>query len=115
MLATFLVLGGFLLWQFGDAPNLQRATLAQRAEATAKEVVSADGSARPVEISADFSQADVPGQNPLLVTAYVERAPSADRSAKALERGLRKRIGQELRREVPSATPLVDVTVLDAP
>jgi uncharacterized hydrophobic protein (TIGR00271 family) len=115
LLATLLALGGFLLWQFGDAPELQRATLAQRAEATAQEVVSADGYARPVRISAGFSQSDIPGQNPLLVTAYVERTPSADRSAETLERDLRQRIGRELEREVPSATPLVDVTVLDAP
>ena len=47
------------------------------------------------------------------MTAYVERMPSAKRSAEALEQDLRQRIGRELRREVPSATPLVDVTVLD--
>ena len=113
LLATFLALGGFLLWQFGDAPGLQRATLAQRAEATAQEVVRTDGSLHPIQISATFAEADIPNQNPLLVTAYVKRVPSAKRSTEALEQDLRQQIGRELRREIPNATPLVDVTVLD--
>ncbi len=113
LLATFLTLGGFLLWQFGDAPSLQRDTLAQRAEATAQEAVMKDGSVHPIQISAKFTEADIPNQNPLLVTAYVERTPSTKRSAVAMEQDLRQRIGRELRREISSATPLVDVTVLD--
>ena len=113
LLATFLALGGFLLWQFGDAPGLQRATLAQRAEATAQEVVRTDGSLHPIQISATFAEADIPNQNPLLVTAYVKRVPSTKRSTEALEQDLRQQIGRELRREIPNATPLVDVTVLD--
>ncbi len=113
LVATFLSLGGFLLWQFGDAPGLQRATLAQRAEATVQEIVRTGGSVHPIQISATFAEADILNQNPLFVTAYVERAPSAKRSTEALEQNLRQRIGRELRREIPSATPLVDVTVLD--
>ena len=113
LLATLLALGGFLAWQFGNAPELQRASLAQRAEVAVHRAVGAGGPVQVVETTARFARADIPDQNTLLVTTYVEQmGPSARPPAEARERTLRERIGRELRREIPEATPLVDVTVL---
>ncbi len=114
LLATLLALGGFLAWQFGNAPELQRASLAQRAEAAVHRAVGTGGPVQVVETTARFARADIPDQNTLLVTTYVEQVgPAAGPPAEATERTLRERIGRELRREIPEATPLVDVTVLD--
>lgn len=113
LLATLLALGGFLAWQFGNAPELQRASLAQRAEVAVHRAVGAGGPVQVVETTARFARADIPDQNTLLVTTYVEQmGPSARPPVEATERTLRERIGRELRREIPEATPLVDVTVL---
>ena len=113
LLATLLALGGFLAWQFGNAPELQRASLAQRAEVAVHRAVGTGGPVQVVETTARFARADIPDQNTLLVTTYVEQVgPSAGPPAGATERTLRERIGRELRREIPEATPLVDVTVL---
>ena len=111
LLATLLALGGFLLWQFGDPPALRHASLAQRAEAVAQEVVEEGDSARPVAIDARFTEIGSPGPDPLLVTAYVE-ATGPDGPTQALKQSLGRRIEGALRREVPGANPLVDVTVL---
>jgi len=114
LLATLLALGGFLLWQFGDPPALRHASLAQRAEAIAQEVVEEGDSARPVAIDARFTEIGSPGPDPLLITAYVE-ATGPDGLTQALEQSLGRRIEGALRREVPGANPLVDVTVLGQP
>ncbi len=114
LLATVLALGGFLAWQFGNPPDLQRASLAQSAEVAVQRAVGGGGPVRLIETDARFARADVPNQNTLLVSAYVEQkeSPSGGPSAEATEQDIRERIGRELRREIPGATPLIDVTVL---
>ena len=54
--------------------------------------------------SVDFTRADFPNQDTLLVSAYVEQEESSSGGppAKATERGIRQRIGRELRRRSPS-------------
>ncbi len=100
--------------QLVDAPELQRASLAQRAEATVQEIVDEDDSAHLVEARVRFAQAGNPGQNTLLVEAYVQVTPSTG-TLTAAEMGgrLEERIRQALQRRMPDITPLVDVTVLD--
>jgi uncharacterized membrane protein len=114
LLATVLALGGFLAWQFGNPPELQRASLAQNAEVAVQRAVGTGGPVRLVETNARFARADVPNQNTLLVSAYVEQeeSPSGGPPAEATEQDIRERIGRELNREIPGATPLIDVTVL---
>ena len=113
LLATVLALGGLLAWQFGNPPELQRASLAQKAEVAVQRAVGTGGPVRVVETTARFARADVPNQNTLLVSTYVEEeGPSARPSPRVTEQALRERIGRELRREIPEAAPLVDVTVL---
>ena len=114
LLVTLLALGGFLLWQFGDPPALRHASLAQRAQAVAQEVVDEDDFARPVEIDARFTEIGAPGPDPLLVTAYVE-ATAPEGPTRAVEQDLSLRIEGALRREIPGADPLVDVTVVGQP
>ncbi|WP_207956221.1 hypothetical protein [Rubrobacter marinus] len=106
---------GFLAWQFGDPPELQRASLAREAEVVVQRAVGTGGPVRVVETDARFVRADVPNENTLLVSTYVEQeetTPGAASSADSTERALQERIGRELRREISEATPLVDVTVL---
>lgn len=112
LLATVLALGGFLFWQFGNPPELQRASLARKAEVAVQRAVGTGGPVRVVETNARFARADVPDQNTLLVSTYVQQESPSAEPAGVTERALRERIGRELRREIPAATPLVDVTVL---
>ncbi len=112
ILATMLALGGFLVWQFGNPPELQRASLARKAEVAVQRAVGTGGPVRVVETNARFARADVPNQNTLLVSTYVEQQNPSAEPAGATEQDLRERIGRELRREIPGATPLVDITVL---
>jgi uncharacterized hydrophobic protein (TIGR00271 family) len=111
--ASFLVslacLGGLLGWQFVDAPDLQRASLARRAAADAQRAIRVSGLAVPVEVRARFPRAELPGKYPLVVTAYVQKVVSMPDDA------LERRLSSEIRRALEGAAfPLIEVTVLDA-
>ncbi|MFC4172750.1 DUF389 domain-containing protein [Microvirga sp. GCM10011540] len=96
-------------WQFSEEPNLLRSSQAQRATADVRQVVQESGLAQLVQASAQFTRADIPGQNTMLVTLYVQT-----------DNGDAARVRQELSAAVKQvlaakydAVPLVDVTVLE--
>ena len=105
---SLLALAALLAWQFSSSPNLQRSTTAQRAAQDARSVIQSSGRAKVVEIDAGFTRGDIPGQNTLLVTGYVQ---SAEPDGEALAAELNRRIRQRLTREY-DAQPLTDIKVL---
>lgn len=106
---SLVVLAGLVAVQFSAPPDLQRSTRAQRAEAVVQRTVNESGLARLVEANARFTRADIPGQNTLLVTLFVQAPDVSD--GETLRRRLSEAIKTRLSKEF-SATPLVDVTVL---
>jgi uncharacterized hydrophobic protein (TIGR00271 family) len=106
--ASLAALGALVAVQLSSSPDLQRSTRAQRATQDAREVIRASGLAHAVQVQAEFTRGDVPGQNTLLVTAYVQ-SDGADRNA--VRTRLEEAIGRELRANY-DAVPLVDLTVL---
>lgn len=106
--ASLLVLAALLGWQFSNPPNLLRSTTAQRAAQDAREAVRSSGLAQTVEINASFTRGDVPGQNTLLVTGYVQ-SPGGEREqiAAALNRRVQARLAARY-----NAQPLSDLKVL---
>lgn len=107
-ISTLAILIALLAWQFSNSPELLRSTQAQRATADVREVVKQSGLATVVQASANFTRADVPGQNTLLVTLYVQDKGSRPEATKTK---LTQAIKQKLRSEY-DVTPLVDLTVL---
>ena len=114
LLATLLALAGFLAWQFAGSPELQHATLAQRAETAAQEVVDGSGDARLVQANASFTRPNIPGPDTLFVTAHVQRT-STSPPGREVEEELARRIQRELLRRMPDVSPVVSVTALDPP
>jgi hypothetical protein len=78
-----------------------------------RESVKRYQAARPVEVSARFPRTGRPEQRTLLVEVYAQREGSA--GAQPVRRALRRRIEARLRERFPEVTPLVSVTVLEAP
>ncbi|MXQ11746.1 DUF389 domain-containing protein [Microvirga makkahensis] len=107
--ASLAAVVALLTWQFSSSPNLQRSTQAQHAAAVVQEAINASGLAKPVRVSADFTRADIPGQNTLLVEAYVQ-ASRADEKQR-IEQDLSSAIQSRLKSQF-NVTPLVDLTVL---
>ena len=105
--ASAVVLAGLVAFQLSDRPMLQRSSTAQRAAALVQRVIDESGVAKPVYQDVRFTRADIPGQNTLLVRAWVQAA-NADAAIKdSLTRALRDRLRRDF-----DLTPLVEVTVL---
>lgn len=102
-------------WQFSRAPDLQRSSREQRAAVVVKQAVSESGLARLVESNVRFTRADIPGQNSLLVVTFVEPRPDAPGSEELLRRRLTRAIQGRLLDEGFNVTPLVHVSVVEAP
>lgn len=115
LLTTVAALAVLLTWQFANAPELQRATLSQRAAATVQQVVNESGRVRLVQVNAEFTRADIPDQNTLLVVLYVQKAAGIEAAPAELQRLLARQVRQELLRQHPFATPVIDITVLEPP
>lgn len=113
--ASTIGLVGLLLWQFSDAPNLQRSSRAQRANAVVQQVVQQAESAQLVESNVRFTRADPGGQNTLLCVVYVQRQPGVVRSTDQIQTDLTQAIQTQLLHQGFDVTPLVNVTVLDSP
>ncbi|MBD3885335.1 DUF389 domain-containing protein [Phormidium tenue FACHB-886] len=109
------VLAGLMLWQFSDAPNLQRSSRAQRANAEVQQVVQQSNLAKLVESNVRFTGADISGQETLLCVVYVQRQPSITRSAEQIRADLTRSIQTRLLQQGFNVTPLVEVTVLETP
>lgn len=112
---TVLALSGLLLWQFINPPNLQRASLAQRAEAQVQQVVEQEPSAQLVESNVRFTRASIPGQNTLLTVLYVQRVPNATDADEAIRARLTQAIQARLLEQEIDVTSLVSVNVLEPP
>ncbi len=113
--ATVVLLAGMLAWQFTASPALQRATLAQRAAATVAGVLDDTPAASLVEVSARFAGVGDAGTDTLLVTAFAQAPPGTPGGGSSLERRLSRHIRRQLESSLPGVTPLVSVTVLEAP
>jgi uncharacterized hydrophobic protein (TIGR00271 family) len=111
-LVTGVALAGLVAWQFTDAPNLQRSSRQQRAEALVRDAVNGSGIARLVDASVRFTRPDIPGQETLLAVVYVQQLAEAESDGQ-IERQLLRAIRSSLQAKEGGATPLVDVTVLE--
>jgi uncharacterized hydrophobic protein (TIGR00271 family) len=112
---TGVALIGLLTWQFSNAPDLQRPTRAQRASAEIQDVVSQSGLGELVESNVRFTRADIKGQNTLLGTIYVQRSADTEVPAEEIRSQLTEAIQQRLLVQGFNVTPLIDVSVLQAP
>ncbi len=115
LMVTVGALASLLFWQFSTSPDLQRPTIAQRAAAEIQQVVNGSELAELVEADVRFTRADIRGQNTLLGTVYVQRRATTDMSSEALRDQLTRMIQQRLLAQNVNVTPLIDVSVLEAP
>jgi len=112
---TIAMLAALLVWQFSNAPNLQRSSRAQRAEADVQQVVEGGNLAHLVEANARFTRSDISGQNTLLVNVYVQPKPAVTASTEDIRQQLTRNIQSYFIQQDYDVTPLVDVSVLEPP
>jgi uncharacterized membrane protein len=113
--ATVLMLLGLLTWQFSTSPELQRSSREQRATAQIQKVVNDSGLANLVEADVRFTPANIKGQNTLLGTVYVQRQAGVTQSSEEIRSRLTGTIQTQLLQQKFNVTPLIDVSVLEAP
>jgi uncharacterized hydrophobic protein (TIGR00271 family) len=112
---TILLLAGLLTWQFSSSPELQRSSRSQRATAELQKVVKNSNLVELVEADVRFPNSNIKGQNTLLGTVYVQRKAGVTESDQQIRDRLTKDIQTNLLEQGFNATPLVDVSVLEAP
>jgi len=112
---TVVALVGLLTWQFSISPELQRSSRSQRAAAEIQEVVNDSGLAKLVETNVRFTRANIPDQNTLLGVVYVQRQADAAVSSEEIRTRITRAIQRRLLQQGFNVTPLIDVSVLDAP
>ena len=112
---TTAVLASLLSYQFISDPNLQRSSLEQRANAEVQKVIKDSDLAKLVKSSVSFTRADIEDQNTLLCLIYVERANDAIASDREISDRLTIMIQNHLISKDFSATPLVNISVLESP
>jgi uncharacterized hydrophobic protein (TIGR00271 family) len=112
---TVAILASLLTWQFVNSPNLQRSSLAQRANAIIQQEVNDNALVDLVEADARFTGANVKSQNTLLSTVYVQRRSGVTEPSEEIRSRLTQAIQTRLQQQNFNATPLVDVSVLDPP
>ncbi|HEY9820797.1 MAG TPA: DUF389 domain-containing protein, partial [Candidatus Sericytochromatia bacterium] len=113
--ATVLVLLSLLTWQFSTSPELQRSSREQRATAQIQKVVNDSGLANLVEADVRFPPANIKGQNTLLGNVYVQRQAGVTQSSEEIRSRLTSTIQTQLLEQGFNVTPLIDVSVLEAP
>ncbi len=106
--ASLAVLAGLVAWQVITAPNLQRSSVAQRATQEARETIENSGMAKVIKLDGQFTRANIPGQNTLLVTGYVQ---PAGHGGGAVKRNLESSVEKRLRRDY-AVEPIVDLTLV---
>ena len=109
-----LSLAALLTWQFSNSPQLERSSRAQRANGEVQKVIEQVGVAQLVESNVRFTRSDISGQNILLVELYVLRK-SGNMSPQQIRDRLTQAIQTRLVKQGFNVTPLVNVTVLEAP
>jgi uncharacterized hydrophobic protein (TIGR00341 family) len=112
---TVLALIGLLLWQLTTSPNLQRASLAQRANAEVQQVVDQEPAVQLVESNVRFTRSNIGGQDTLLTVLYVQRAPNVTESDTAIQQRLTQAVQTHLNQQNLNVTPLVSVNILNPP
>ncbi|MBW4542061.1 MAG: DUF389 domain-containing protein [Myxacorys chilensis ATA2-1-KO14] len=112
---TVAALAGLLTWQFSSSPNLQRSSRTQRATAEIQKVVDQSGLATLVESNVRFTRPDIQGQNTMLGTVYVQQRRGIEQSTEAIRTQLTQDIQMHLLNQGFNVTPLIDVSVLEAP
>ncbi len=115
LVITVIALAGLLTWQFSNSPNLQRSSLAQRANAQVQKTVEQVGLAKLVESNVRFTRSNIEGQNTLLSVVYVQRQPGVTASSEEIRDRLTQSIQTQLLKQDLNVTPLVDVNVLETP
>ncbi|MFN6516833.1 MAG: DUF389 domain-containing protein [Nostoc sp. CreGUA01] len=115
LVITVMALAGLLTWQFSHSPNLQRSSLAQRANAQVQKTVEQVGLAKLVESNVRFTRSNIEGQDTLLSVVYVQRQPGVTASSEEIRLRLTKSIQTQLLKQNFNVTPLVDVNVLETP
>ncbi|MBD2346485.1 DUF389 domain-containing protein [Anabaena subtropica] len=115
LVITVIALAALLTWQFINSPNLQRSSLAQRANAQVQKTVEQVGLAKLVESNVRFTRANIAGQDTLLSVVYVQRQPQATASSEEIRDRLTQAIQTQLLKQDFNVTPLVDVNVLETP
>ncbi|MET1754979.1 DUF389 domain-containing protein [Novosphingobium sp. RD2P27] len=105
--STLAVLGALVVWQMSNPPELLRSSTAQRATQSARSVVDRIEGVQPVQVNASFTRADIPGQNTLLVTAYVQSSLDEERVRELTAAAIKRELSARYK-----AIPLVSVTVL---
>lgn len=110
-----IALVSLLSWQFSNTPRLLRSSLTQRAISVVQKVIDNDPYVSLVESDVRFTRTDIPDQNTLLSTVYVQPRKGQDISAESTQRRLSTEIQSELLSEGFNMTPLVNVTVLEPP
>jgi uncharacterized hydrophobic protein (TIGR00271 family) len=113
--ATVLILLSLLTWQFSTSPELQRSSREQRATAQIQKVVNDSGLANLVEANVHFPPVNIKGQNTLLGTVYVQRQAGVTQSSEEIRSRLTSNIQTQLLEQGFNVTPLIDVSVLEAP
>jgi uncharacterized hydrophobic protein (TIGR00341 family) len=112
---TVLALIGLLVWQFIHSPNLERASLAQRANAEIHQIVEQEPSVQLVESNVRFTRSNISGQDTLLTVLYVQRSPNATESDTAIRDRLTQAVQTHLVKQGFNVTPLISVNVLEPP
>lgn len=112
---TLAALIALLTWQFADSPALQRSSRAQQANAAIAEIVRASDLAEPVEIDVRFPGINIARPDTLLGTVYVQRRAGVTAPAEVVGDRLTRLIQQGLAERGFIVTPLIAVTVLEAP
>jgi len=115
LVITVIALAGLLTWQFFNSPNLQRSSLAQRANAQVQKAVEEVGLAKLVESNVRFTRSNIEGQDTLLSVIYVQRQPGVTASSEEIRLRLTQSIQTQLLKQDLNVTPLVDVNVLETP
>ncbi len=112
---TVLALVSLLTWQFLAPPNLQRSSISQRANSEIQELVNESRLAKLLEANVRFTAPNIEGQNSLLVTLYVQRQTGVSASSQEIRNSLTKAIQTRLLEQNFNVTPLIDISVLEAP
>ncbi|WNZ44201.1 TIGR00341 family protein [Leptolyngbya boryana CZ1] len=101
--------------QFWNSPEFERSSRAQRANAEVQQAVEQTEFAQLVEANVRFTRSEIPGQNSLLAEVYVQRQPESTLSSQQIRDRLTQTIQTRLLTQRFNVTPLVSVTVLEAP
>ena len=115
LLITILLFCGMLVWQFWRTPNLERATITQRASADIQTLLEHNSRVEPVEINTRFTRSNIQGQNTMLCTIYVMRRTGVSTSPERIRQQLSSQVYQQLSKQYRQVKPLIDITVLTAP